>query len=262
MRLAVFSDIHGNLTAFEAMLADFESVGDVDLIWCLGDLAVGGTRPNECLTKLRQMHDHYGKDKFKVIGGNTDRYLVTGKRSEVPAAKDEDGFKKRQQSFAQRDAMIIWTLQSLDWENYEFLSKTIGRETATSVEGYGRVIGFHAIPGDDEPVALLPDSPDEEAMDALLDRQGKLALAGHTHQVMDRAVGSWRVINPGSVGFSFTQYGVAEWALITIENGEAQVDFRNVPYGVDAFIEDIQTVNHPTPDNVLGLLNRAKNNES
>ena len=260
MRLAVFSDIHGNLSAFQAMLADFRSAGSFDQIWCLGDLAVGGTRPNECLSVLRELQEQYGKVNFKVIGGNTDRYLVTGKRSEVPSASDEDAFLKRKQSFAQRDAMIIWTLEQIEWVNYDFVAKTLGRELSLKVKDYGQIIGFHAIPGDDEPTSLLPTSPAEEASDALLDRQGRLALAGHTHQVMDRSLGNWRVINAGSVGFSFTQYGVAEWAIITVEDGEAQVDFRNVPYDVDEFISDIRTVDHPTPDNVLSLLNRAKGN--
>ena len=64
MRLAVISDIHGNLIAFEAVLQDLQSVGEVDLIWCLGDLAMGCTRPAECVAKVRELHEQYGKDKF------------------------------------------------------------------------------------------------------------------------------------------------------------------------------------------------------
>ncbi|MGB7337350.1 MAG: metallophosphoesterase family protein, partial [Phototrophicaceae bacterium] len=214
MRLAVFSDIHGNLTAFDAVLADLASVGEVDLIWCLGDIAAWGTRPAECVAKLRELHEHYGKDKFKVIGGNTDRYLVTGKRPEARSANDEEGFQKRQVNFAQRDNLLNWALSQFTWEDYEFIAKTIGRELYTRVDGYGDVIGYHAIPGDDDATSLNLDTPQEEAEDALLDRSGRLAIGGHTHKVMDRTLGNWRVLNPGSVGLSFTDAHYAEWMLI------------------------------------------------
>lgn len=247
MRLALISDIHGNFTAFEAMLDDLQQVGEVDLIWCLGDLALGATRPAECMAKLRELHEQYGKDKFKVIGGNTDRYLVTNKRPNLPAAKDEEAFTRVKERFQQFDDIVNWTRDKLSWEDYEFLAKTLGRELRKNVDGYGTVIGYHAIPGDDEPVSLKPDSPEEEARDALLDRAGRLAIGGHTHLVMDRILGKWRVINPGSVGLSFTDINKAEWALITVEEGEATVDFRTIPYDVQAMMDDMEAVNYPHP---------------
>lgn len=248
MRLAVFSDIHGNLTAFKAMLADLESIGEVDLIWCLGDLAAHGPHPAQCVAKVRELQEQHGKEKFKVIGGNTDRYIVTGKRPEIRAAKDAEGFAKRQTNFAERDAIFNWGLQQLAWEDYEFLAKIIGRETRKRVDGYGIIIGYHAIPGDDEPMSLTRDSADEEAADALLDRSGRLAIGGHTHTVMDRTVGNWRVLNPGSVGMSFTDITQAEWMLVTIEDGEAQVDFRTVDYDVHAELDALNEVGYPEPD--------------
>ena len=55
MRLAIFSDIHGNLTALEAVLADMEQVGGIDLTWCLGDIAAFGPRPAECLRRVKAL---------------------------------------------------------------------------------------------------------------------------------------------------------------------------------------------------------------
>ena len=89
--------------------------------------------------------------------------------------------------------------------------------------------------------------PEEEARDALLDRSGKLAIGGHTHLVMDRMLGNWRVINPGSVGLSFRDVTKAEWALITFENGAANVDLRTVPYDFQAVLADMAAVNYPHP---------------
>lgn len=254
MRLAVFSDIHGNLTALEAVLADLDTVGEVDLIWCLGDLAAMGSRPLECIGKIRDLQATHGDKKFKVVGGNTDRYMVTGKRPDRPAAQDEEAFDQVREAIPRMNTIFDWALQQLDWESYEFLKKIIGRETRTMVKGYGPVIGYHAIPGDDEPMSLRPDTPDEEAVDALLDRQGKLAIGGHTHRAMDRVLGQWRVLNPGSVGLSWVQPGIAEWLLVTIEDGEVQVDFRSVPYDVEAVKADLKMVEFPHPEFVIRLL--------
>lgn len=254
MRLAVFSDVHGNVTALDAVLADLEGVGAVDLIWCLGDLAAMGPHPLACIARIRDLQAQHGDKKVTVIGGNTDRYLVTGKRPQRAVAPDEAAFERLQTTLPRMNAIFDWGLDQLDWESYEFLGKIIGRETRTSAKGYGPIIGFHAIPGDDEPTALKPDTPDEEARDALLDREGRLALGGHTHLAMDRDLGHWRVVNPGSVGLSFSQPGQAEWALITIADGAATVDLRSVPYDVEAVKADLQAVEFPHPDQVIGLL--------
>ncbi|MGJ3239487.1 MAG: metallophosphoesterase family protein [Anaerolineae bacterium] len=256
MRLAVFSDIHGNLTALDAVLNDLDSVGAVDQIWCLGDVVAWGTRPTECVARLRALQDEHGDERFKLIGGNTDRYLVTGKRPSQRPAQDESQFTSYQVKISQRDALLNWAMARLSWDDYEFLSKTIGRELYKQVDGYGDVIGFHGIPGDDDGLALRPDSPQEEAQDALLDRAGRLALAGHTHLVMDRALGDWRVINPGSVGLSFTNPRFAEWALLTFEGDSVTVDFRTVGYDLQAVIADMDTVRYPHPEWLLGFINK------
>ncbi|MCE2470624.1 MAG: metallophosphoesterase [Anaerolineae bacterium] len=169
MRLAVFADIHGNLPALNAVLADMEAAGDFDLIWCLGDLAALGGQPHECLAALLQLREAQGDDKFKIIGGNTDRYLVTGERMPAKAAENANDFAAYRDGSRRMNAVFAWNLSQLDWADYDLLRQIVGRELRREVPGYGRVIGIHAIPGDDEALALRPDSADEEAADALLD---------------------------------------------------------------------------------------------
>lgn len=248
MKLAVFSDMHGNLVAFEAMLADLETVGEVDMVWCLGDVAAFGPRPAACIQKLRDLEEHYTKDKFKVIGGNTDRYLVTGERFKLPPAKEEADFQKLHAQRTAFDAVLNWNLAQLSWDDYQYLRDILGKETSIQAKGYGYAIGYHGIPGDDESNALHPDTPDEEAADALLDREGRLGIGGHTHLPMDRALGRWRAVNIGSVGMSFDMPGMAQWGLFTFENGEVDVDLRAVPYDVDAVLADARDAGHPAPD--------------
>lgn len=252
MKLAVISDIHGNLTALEAVLADLETVGEVDQIWCLGDLAAFGPRPNECVERVRALQEQHGKEKMRVIGGNTDRYLVTGERFKITPAADADAFAVYAAGLGPRDDILNWNVAQLTWESYEYLKGILGREVRLNADGYGTIIGYHAIPGDDESMALRPDTPDEEAADALLDREGRLAIGGHTHHQMDRAIGRWRAVNVGAVGLAFDQPGKACWGLFTVEDGEVAVDLRALPYDTNALGDDLHAAGHPHPDWMMG----------
>jgi predicted phosphodiesterase len=246
MKLAVISDIHGNLTALDAVLADLETVEAVDKIWVLGDHAAFGPRPAECVQRIRALDE----EKTDIIGGNTDRYLVTGERFHLPPVTEEDTFKGLVAARTAVDAMLNWGLARLTWEDYQYLSKMLGKEVNLGAEGYGYVIGYHAIPGSDEAM-MKPDTPREQAADYLLDREGRLGIGGHTHLQMDRTLGDWRAVNVGSVGLSFDMPGKAQWGLFTFEKGSVIVDLRAVPYDVDTLEADLKAVEHPAPDWVL-----------
>ncbi len=56
MRCAILADIHGNLTALKAVLADVAKQGKVDEIWCLGDIVGYGPEPGECISLLRELN--------------------------------------------------------------------------------------------------------------------------------------------------------------------------------------------------------------
>lgn len=253
MRLAVLSDIHGNLLALEAVLADLEALGGADLTWCLGDLAAFGPRPAECIRRIKALAEADEGKKFKVIGGNTDRYMVNGERPRVPSAKDEEGFKNLVRYWKLLNAGLLWCVEQLSFEDYEFLKKIRYQELSHHAEGYGYVIGYHAVPGDDEAL-LTPETPPNEARDLLLDREGSLAIGGHIHRQFDIDLGNWRVINAGSIGAPFDVRGQAGWALLTFEGGQVTVDLRRVPFDVEAVIRDFEAQGYPVTEWSAGQL--------
>jgi predicted phosphodiesterase len=246
MRLAVLSDIHGNLTALEAALADLHSLPKPDLLWVLGDLAALGPRPADCIARVRGLAETFGLEaaQVRVIGGNTERYLVHGQRLRSPAADTAEAHADLVRGWAERDTVTNWCAAQLSFDDYGYLKGIIGGEIARDVEGYGWVIGYHGAPGDDE-LFLNPDSADDVVLDALLDREGRLGIGGHTHRPMDRQVGRWRVVNVGSVGMSLARKGYAQWGYFTLEDGQAQVDLRDVSYDVDAALADAQAAGYP-----------------
>lgn len=260
MRLAVLSDIHGNLIALETVLADLAAQGGADITWCLGDLAVFGSRASECIQRIKALTEENEGKTFKTIGGNTDHYLIKGTRFPMSSVKEEAEFEKFVRFIHDRDTIMNWNLSTLSWEDYEFLKKIRHGELHLSVEGYGDVIGYHAVPGNDESM-LLPDTPDEEAVDYLLDREGRLGIGGHTHLQMDREIGRWRLINVGSVGLSNDHPGYAQYGLFTFENGDVNIELRNIPYDVEAVLDDLDEAGHPVPEWIESRI-RPKQTES
>lgn len=240
MRLAVLADIHGNLSALEAVINDMERMGGIEKVWVLGDLSAFGPRPAACIRRVQEIPN------VEVIQGNTDRYLLTGERHPMPPTEDEETFKTLSQNWYERDLALNWAVGKLTFADYEYLRK-LGTDLSLKVDGYGYVVGYHAVPGDDEGW-LHPDTSDEAAADALLDREGRLGIGGHTHTPMDREVRGWRLLNPGSVGAPRAGKG-AEYAVINFVKGEkAKVDLRTVAFDVKAVIADYETAGAPVPE--------------
>jgi len=93
MRLAIFSDVHGNLAALEAVLADIERRGPFDAFGVAGDLCEWGPQPREVLERLRALAYPVvqGNTDYNVVQGNTDHSVVQGNTdyNVVPAEEEE-----------------------------------------------------------------------------------------------------------------------------------------------------------------------------
>ncbi|MEP0762350.1 MAG: metallophosphoesterase family protein, partial [Chloroflexota bacterium] len=118
------------------------------------------------------------------------------------------------------------------------------------VKGFGWIVGFHAVPGDDETV-MRPDTPDDVLLDALLDREGRVALCGHTHLPMDRRLDGWRWVNVGSVGLPFDGDPRACYALLHFDGGRLHVEHCRVQYDVQAVIDRLVAPNKAWVANIL-----------
>jgi len=254
MRLAVLSDIHGNLAALDAVLADLQQAGGADRTWVLGDLVMAGPHPAECVQRIRDMQAAAPKT-VEVIGGNTDRYLVTGQRRSQKI-ENEAGWGRFAEELRKRSARHLWIMERLSWTDAEFLLKTLRRELDLEIPGYGWAIGFHGGPGNDE-FNMLPDTPDDVLLDALYDSEGHIAFCGHTHQAMDRDLGRWRVVNVGSIGLPNDDRR-ATYAIATFEGAQVTVDIRRVPFDSEAVIREMADQQHPDAEWVANVLRTGK----
>ena len=184
MNVLALYDIHGNVDALEAVLADAE---DPDIVLVGGD-AVPGPFARATLARLEAL-------PVRWIRGNGEREVAEAVGGPTPA--DDD--------LAARTAALTAA------ELGEARSRELGTLPLT-VELDG-VLYCHASPRrDDEMLTRL--SPEDRWADALGGVDAALVVAGHTHQQDDRIVGGVRFLNAGSVGLPYEGDGAARWLWV------------------------------------------------
>jgi putative phosphoesterase len=215
MRVAALYDIHGNLPALEAVLAE----ADADLLLVGGD-AVAGPWPSETLERLRALGD-----RARFIRGNADRELF-----EPPKPQREGGPPPE---------LTEWMRSRLSEEQLAFLAEW-PLTASIDVEGLGSVLFCHATPRSDEEL-LTRISPDERWAKALSGIDESVVVCGHTHVQFDRQVGEVRVVNSGSVGMPYEAEPGAYWLLLGPDVVLRRTEFEPGDIGATGWPEEWPT---------------------
>ncbi len=248
-RFAVLADVHGNLLALEAVLSHLEEQGGCDQMLVLGDLAVFGPDPQQTLERLAAL------PRTRFVQGNTDRYLVTGRRPPLPPVEDASRWRKMPGFLEEREANFRWTVRQLEYKWYSFL-KELPFDQRLDVSGYGSTLAVHGSPLGDE-VGIWSETTDGELSEILSGTDCRLLLCGHTHQALDRSVDLARVINVGSVGLPLDGDTRAAYAILELDGGECHVAINRVEYDVEKVVARLAEVGHPAMDWVGSRLRLA-----
>ena len=193
MRVAVLADIHGNLPALDAVLAEIDAAG-VDTVVLNGDMTTG-PMPAQTLDRLADLGD-----RAVWVHGNCERELAAAYHGSLsPDLPDQVLLPTRYcaSQLAPRHLDLITGLP---------LSVTL------EVTGLGRVRFCHATTRSDTEIVLV-DSPVDRYREAFADTAEPAVVLGHTHMPFDRLADRRRFINPGSVGMPYGGTG-AYWALL------------------------------------------------
>jgi predicted phosphodiesterase len=217
MPTAALADIHGNVQALDAVLAD-PRLAAAGQIVVLGDV-VAGTFPAETLDRL----DVLG-DRVRILRGNADRIVL-----------EEDGEESR------------WVRDRLGPDRVSAV-RAWPTSFAIDVAGLGAVRCCHATPGDDEEI-LTRLTPAAELAAALEGTDEPVVIGGHTHVQFDRRAGSWRFVNVGSVGRPWEGRPGAYWALLGPD-----VELLRTEYDVQAAAEAVLRSGQPSAERVVDTL--------
>ncbi|MFA7658205.1 MAG: metallophosphoesterase family protein [Candidatus Gastranaerophilaceae bacterium] len=239
MRIAVISDIHGNMQALEAVLNDIEQ-GKCSKIFCLGDLAMAGSEPVEAIELIKKLYD---EGKLELIQGNTDE--IIGNYSPEILAKVGEAFPIMGAAL-EDDAKII--PQNLK----EFL-KDLPKQKELEIEGV-KILLVHGSPRkNDENIA--PDLQTEK-VEEMLDRvNAEVIFCGHTHIPCGyQTSGKQTVVNVGSVGRPFTPIPQACYVVAEFHNGEFELMHKFVDYDKQKASEILAKRNFKGADKLSKIL--------
>lgn len=238
MRAAVFSDVHGNIDALDAVLTDADTLG-VDEYWILGDLVAHGPHPSATIQRLM------GLANARFVRGNTDRYVITGELSAMMPKADLDLVIQASRSFA-------WTRGAVTAVGgYEWLA-SLPPERRVQLPDRTQLLLVHAAPGTDDGPGLYPDMTDAELRAGVADAEAELILVGHTHVPMDRTVSGVRVVNLGSVSLPITSERRAMWTLLTADADGFAVEPHFSEYDLGAVVSALDAQHHPSAEWLKG----------
>jgi predicted phosphodiesterase len=222
MRVAALYDIHGNLPALEAVLADVDQAG-VDRIVIGGDV-LPGPMPRESLDRLLALDIPVdflrGNGEAAVLAQLGGRELGT-----VPEAARE---------------AVRWVAKQLQPAD-ECLIARWPQTLGIAIAGLGDVLFCHATPRSDTEI-FTRLTPEDRLVPVFEGLDVPLVVCGHTHMQFDRTIGVTRVVNAGSVGMPFGKPG-AYWALLGPD-----VLFRHTPYDLPKAAERIRLTRYPRAD--------------
>jgi predicted phosphodiesterase len=224
-RVAVLYDIHGNLPALEAVLAEVRAAA-VDRVVVGGDV-LPGPMPRECLARLLEIDL-----PTQFITGNGDREVLARMRG-IETGGVPEPFRE----------LIRWSGEQIP--EYEQVVASWPATITLDIEGLGAVLFCHATPRND--VDVFTRLTPEERLTPIFARVGEpLVICGHSHMQFDRTIGRTRVVNAGSVGMSFQGAG-AFWLLLggNPENSGAGVELRRTSYDLWKAADRVRATAYP-----------------
>lgn len=225
MRIALLSDMHGNLVAFETVLQEIAQES-IDQIICLGDVAALGPQPHEVIERLRALN-------CPVILGNTDAWLLM-----PPEAKTADS--------TVLGTITSWCAKQLTPEDRNYLH-TFVPLLELPLDEEKKLLCYHGSPHSfDEVIAATTPAAMVQTM--LSGYSATVFAGGHTHIQMIRRYQDAHIVNVGSIGLPGVNAGSpelpdnhhvhwAEYGVLSVERGRLSIDLRRTPLNMVTLLD-------------------------
>ena len=231
MRIAIFSDVHGNLTALETVLADIRQQAP-DGVAFAGDLCYFGARPAGCIERIKQDVDLF-------VYGNTDEFIFAPQ----PIPDDlPDDKRERMEKFHQS---VQWFREKLTPAQLGWLSRLpFSHRISPTPDAKDDLLIVHANPKNVTDPIPPPENEQEEKLGKIVIKRDEEKLAGlfqdvetavlaygHVHFNGIQKYGEMTLANISSASLPMTQDGIARYGILTwTKQAGWEVEMRHVRY--------------------------------
>lgn len=224
LRIAIVSDIHGNIAALDAALLDIAS-HKPDRLFIAGDLVMNGPRPSEVIQRVMTLE----KAGAFVVQGNTDIAVADGDYAAAFPWLDEVPDAQR--------TVAEWAHDQLVPEELDYLRRLPAERRLWA--GETLVLLTHASPGS-QTAGLGADLDPTVLVQRVTRSDARVIACGHTHVADVRELGRKLIVNPGSCGYAFDDDPAAAWAMLTLEPEAAPAaELHRVAYDADSVAMEV-----------------------
>ncbi len=238
MKIAVISDIHGNMQALEAVMSDIKSES-VDKIYCLGDLAMAGPEPEKAINYIKNLYEN---NQISLIQGNTDAMIANPDKF-IPIVKN---------AFELMGNALESDSKEVSEASKDFLN-SLPVNMEEKIEDV-KVLFVHGSPRKQDE-NIFPDMSMEEILEIIKNTDANLILCGHTHIPCGyQTPTNQTVVNTGSVGRPFMEEPKACYAIINIVNKEIDIQHRMIGYDKEKAAEILRERNFIGADRLAQML--------
>ena len=243
MRVAFVSDIHGNLPALQAVLADLDANGPYDAVVGGGDFASGGAFPERVVATVRERG-------WPSVRGNGDEWIIeSASAGRVPAR----GYTPEQAPPAIVFTVNDWGAKMLSQESLRFLAD-LPLEWRTTGPSGETLVFVHSTPTSPHPI-VRPDA-DENVLIGMLDESGAGTFVyAHIHHAYVREVGERTVACTGAVGFPLDGDERPCYMVATDTGDGWSLEHRRVTYDRDQYLSELARCGIP---NAAGLIDQIR----
>lgn len=232
MKLGIITDIHNNLPALKAVAEKLKQE-KCDKIICCGDIIGIGPCPEETVRYMMQIPN------LIAVRGNHEKYLLEGMPSEYPN-RENMGFEEMKHH--------KWEHSLLSAESVAFL-ESLPYKTDITCEGFNISIMHYCMDSDGHYINYKANSSADDLDKAFADIKSDIVLFGHDHR-RNICKGEKLYINVGSLGCPAQDKNLARGGILTIENGNVEIQPIDVEYNVNSVINRIDEIHYPDADNI------------
>ena len=216
MKVAVLSDIHGNMQALNSVMQDI-NINNCEQVFCLGDFAMAGPQRAKVIDLVKS------QDNWVVIQGPTEKMI---------AEYNLDMVADVRKNFPVMASALANDVKIISNDRKEYL-KSLEPQKNLTINGV-KVLLVHGSPRRNNE-DILPDMPLEQVEEMLKDTDADLIFCGHTHIPAGYQTNTKQtVVNVGSVGRPMTEEPRASYVIADIQNGAFSIEHKFIDYNVEA----------------------------